>query len=579
MDSAEVAPKWTGVDRGWCGGLKTNKMRGPGPEAGVVYTRPTFVSLALDLAGYVPSKNLLNTRVLDVGCGYGQFIGEVVNRLVSCCASRGVRRTKAIQTIQECVRGVEVDPSTARRARSRILEIVQKKYGDIGDERRGISQTIDISDFLDWTPGAGAFDLIVGNLPYVKYEAIRDLPHDKSHDWLRKQYDCFVGRADYSVAMMQKCVNLLSKQGAIAVITSNRFTQAEYGKRLRILIADRLQCLDELDLSRVNAFEHDVSAYASLFLSSPQRNGKSHYVRFAKASNEGIEHLLKFGLKSARSCQWYTANSRGSLPKKGGQWSPLPFRVTRILQRLARDFPSIEESGFQVRNGPATGAKDVFIKPLRDFPLGIRSKKRYLFPVCDGGPIDPSIDYAQRKHILSVYERGTGRLLNLNELPSDVREYLADNKKDLKTRYIVREDEREWWSAIDSFDPELTYQRKVLVPDLQSGRSVWMDSGVVFPDHSVVYVTGPAKSLSPLTRLLQSSITDLFRAWKAPMMNGGTPRAYSHVIGQLPYPDVSLPSVSGGSAQSLDPLWSAYDLCADEMNAIERAHSSVIHSS
>ena len=106
-----------------------------------------------------------------------------------------------------------------------------------------------------------------------------------------------------------------------------------------------------------------------------------------------------------------------------------------------------------------------------------------------------------------------------------------------------------------------------------------MDSGFVFPDHSVVYVTGPAKSLSPLTRLLQSSTTDLFRAWKAPVMNGGTPRAYSHVIGQIPCPDVSLLSASGGSEPSLDPLWSAYDLCADEMNAIERAHSSVIHSS
>jgi 2-polyprenyl-3-methyl-5-hydroxy-6-metoxy-1,4-benzoquinol methylase len=46
------------------------------PSLGVVYTKPSVVSFVLDLISYVPSKNISDKRILDVGCSYGQFIDD-----------------------------------------------------------------------------------------------------------------------------------------------------------------------------------------------------------------------------------------------------------------------------------------------------------------------------------------------------------------------------------------------------------------------------------------------------------------------------------------------------------------------
>src|SRR5437773_4216859 len=218
------------------------------PALGVVYTRPAVVSLTLDLADYRPARDLTGIRALDIGCGYGQFIGEMASRLVSSCRKLGLTRRSTVDVLTSKLRGVEIDPRTASIARTKVANALSSVYGDMKPRARWINEIIRTGDFLSHEPRSRPFDLVSGNLPYVKYDMIDQLPRGKGVDWLRNAFDCFRGRADYSVAFFEKALALLSTRGRAALIASNRFTQTEYGRELRRLIAARRDRLLEIDL-------------------------------------------------------------------------------------------------------------------------------------------------------------------------------------------------------------------------------------------------------------------------------------------------------------------------------------------
>lgn len=542
------------------------------PSLGVVYTKPSVVLFILDLIGYVPSKNILDKRILDVGCGYGQFIGEIARRFALSCKKQGLDCRKAIDLAKENLCGIEIDQKTANAAGSRIHHEFDTVYGSRQETKQIGKSIVRVADFLDWNRDNDEFDFVVGNLPYVKYDAIKNLPRAKNVDWIRTHFECFRGRADYSVAFVEKTLRILSKRGTAGVVTSNRFTQSEYGKSLRVLLANDESHLDELDLSDVSAFDDDVTAYASVFLLERGSRGASHYVKLTSMDNQGLKKLSRSGLAGARSTRWFTACSRGALPRDGSPWPPLPGRVISILKRLERRFPTVEDLGFAVSTGPATGANDVFVRSYDEFPLTTRTRERYLLPLYSSRSSGPSSSESLARYLLSVYEGGTRRLLDLDEMPGDMQDYLLDNRSVLESRYVVRNEGREWWGGIDSYDPGLLRKHKVLIPDLQHGVGIRFDKGRLFPDHTVIYATGTPRGSHRLAVVLKSPVVDLIRIWKSPVMKGGVPRASSKVIANLPCPDLTAIS-NWTSNADYSEVYEGYGLTRGDIDMLERSYS------
>ena len=57
--------------------VRMSLLRSSDSPKGVVYTRPEVVTNCLDISGFTESENILDMRALDIGCGYGQFIGKL----------------------------------------------------------------------------------------------------------------------------------------------------------------------------------------------------------------------------------------------------------------------------------------------------------------------------------------------------------------------------------------------------------------------------------------------------------------------------------------------------------------------
>jgi hypothetical protein len=428
------------------------------------------------------------------------------------------------------------------------------------------------ADFLSYTPDVEEFDLVVGNFPYVKYDAIAALPAANDTDWLGRRFDCFRGRADYSIAFFERSLELMSGRGQAAIISSNRFARSEYGVGLRRLVATRGLELHEIDLSDIRAFEESVTAYASLFLLLQGTPRYSRYVHLKSSGSEGLSRLTNLGPRRVRSTRWYTSFTRAKLPLDGAPWGPFPAGVLRTLRRLVREFPSMRDRKVEIRKGPATGADCVFVRRIEDFPLEPSSKKTSLLPLFRSGSCKLPPTEIPDRYLLSVYESGTKRLLSLDELPIDVQEYLLSNRSRLEERYIVKELGKEWWRTIDNFDPALVHSGKVLIPDLQRGAAVRVDQGELMPAHTVLYAAAEPEILPKLARLIKSPVADLFRFWNAPSLQNGTPRASPRVLSRLPCPDLVELDGIGREPDDFADVYQAYGLGSAEARAIENAH-------
>ncbi len=95
------------------------------------------------------------------------------------------------------------------------------------DERRRVNA-------FDWATGfpevfkAGGFDAVIGNPPYVRMEAFKELK-----TYLKNTYACHDERSDLYAYFIERSHKLLGRDGRFGMIVSNKFLRANYGKPLR----------------------------------------------------------------------------------------------------------------------------------------------------------------------------------------------------------------------------------------------------------------------------------------------------------------------------------------------------------
>nr|AIE91471.1 Type II restriction enzyme, methylase subunit [uncultured marine group II/III euryarchaeote AD1000_11_G05] len=355
---------------------------------GVVYTRPEVVADCLDISGFTESERILEMRALDIGCGYGQFIGNLARRIAFACKGAGYNRRQCVDHLVRNLRGVEIEPLTAEHARKTVFSAVAEVYPTRSKARAWLSKVVVLGDYLSDEVDSllgGKFDFITGNLPYVRYKHIQKLPNEPDLDDLRSRFKCFMGHSDYSVAFMEKLLDNLTESGKVSVITSNAFTRAAYGTKLRRKIVTSGLSVDELDFSVARVFEEDVTAYASLFIIRREVRARNRLITLNSPDTKILNRLAKLGFGSARTCSGYRKITRLPGIPPESPWSPVGPEAMRIIKRTLESHKTISESGFEVRKGPATGADGVFIRTRGGFGFSKRIRDRYLRPYVRAG--------------------------------------------------------------------------------------------------------------------------------------------------------------------------------------------------
>ncbi len=113
----------------------------------------------------------------------------------------------------------------------------------------------------EWMFGVtDGFDVVIGNPPYVRHEAIKD-----SKPALQRQFgDFYCGTADLYTYFYKRGLEILKPSGHLCFIAPNKFMRAGYGKNTRKLLAGEATPKVVIDFGDLPIF--DATTYPSIVL-------------------------------------------------------------------------------------------------------------------------------------------------------------------------------------------------------------------------------------------------------------------------------------------------------------------------
>jgi adenine-specific DNA-methyltransferase len=114
------------------------------------------------------------------------------------------------------------------------------------------------------------FDVVVANPPYVRQELISEQKPD-----LQSSYpDVYVGTADLFVYFFARALDLLRDRGHLSFITPNKFMRANYGKKLRGLLANKTHLYTLIDFGDLPIFDATTYPMITIAGNQPPNNNK-----------------------------------------------------------------------------------------------------------------------------------------------------------------------------------------------------------------------------------------------------------------------------------------------------------------
>ncbi|MEP6831939.1 MAG: Eco57I restriction-modification methylase domain-containing protein [Gemmatimonas sp.] len=248
------------------------------------------------------------SRVLDPGCGNGEFIGGVLR----ICSAKGWPVPQIV--------GVELDPERAATA-CRVF--------------RGIPQvTICNRDFL--LPSHGQFDFIIGNPPYV---SILDLSPEERRTY-RGRFQTARGRFDLYVLFFEQALRMVAPSGRIVFITPEKYLYVETARPLRELF--RATCVEELYFAGENTFPDRVTYPLITTIVNSHRGAQTRVVH----RDSSVSHV---SIASATT------------------WQPIIAGYGRGPSSL-----TLADVASRISCGVATGADAVYVVPTDEMPSDVR---------------------------------------------------------------------------------------------------------------------------------------------------------------------------------------------------------------
>jgi tRNA1(Val) A37 N6-methylase TrmN6 len=514
---------------------------------GQVMTRPHIVSLILDLVGYGAGAAVASTRLLEPGCGDGQFLVEAAARLLG--ASRG--RPSESELLASLL-GIEKDEALVTVARRRLHRVLVNHGYSAAVSTRIARSWVRTGDFMRMNLPP-VFDLVVGNPPYVRQEAIPkpDLVH------YRESLRCFFDRADLYLAFIERGLTLLSDRGVLGFICPNRFTLNRYGSKLRALITEQFRLMYVIDLAQASPFVPAVMAYPGIYVIGRGRTEGVGFFHMKTASPEECDAIRAAAGKRTGSdgnrvrCHHYDSWFSGEEP-----WVTESPAHLDLVRRLEANHPTLgsDASGTTVGIGVASGADRVFI--VNGAFDGV--EQELLVPIaltrdCLTGTLQWSGHF-----IINPFkdERG-GELIDLNAYPK-ARRYFAKHRAILSGRNVGKRNPANWYRTIDRIYPSMVRRPKLMIPDIKASSGIVFDPGTVYPHHNLYYITSPYWDLRALRTILRSSMARFFVWAYGVRMRSDFLRFQAQYLRRIPIP--SLLSVSDRQAARLVALDDASDL-------------------
>ncbi|MDR1430578.1 MAG: Eco57I restriction-modification methylase domain-containing protein [Propionibacteriaceae bacterium] len=494
-----------------------------GKTRGAVFTKPSVVEFILDLVGYVPDKPLWQASLLEPSFGAGGFLFEAVARLLNSWRQSDAAGDDS--ALDDAVRAVELDLATFHDTKAELVKmLVGAGLSELSALRLSKKWLIN-ADFLDH-PFSESFGYVVGNPPYVRQELIPDALLER----YRQAYTTMVGRADLYVPFFERGLSLLAPEGKLSFICADAWTKNGYGRVLRELVTDRFTLRTYVDMYGADAFENQVGAYPSITVIENAGRGQT---RTGAATGTEPAYLKSLARELSAS-----SGTDMTLKRGGAPWLLHANDKQAVIRDLEHRFGTLEQAGCRVGIGVATGADRVFIARLSE--LDVEESRK--LPLAMSRDISRGAFNWTGMGVVNPWQDDVG-LVDLGQYPK-LAGYLAPHRAALSRRHTAKANPSgRWYKTIDRITPSLTWQPKLLVPDIRGdGDAISYDPGTAYPHHNLYYIVSHEWDLRALQALLRSGVAQLFINAYAVKTGGGYLRFQAQYLRRIRLPSwASLP--------------------------------------
>ena len=274
-----------------------------------------YVKTPPKIANYMVAKLFENRRptatdrVLDAGCGQGEFIDAVV---LWCSRNKN--------PIPKII-GVDSDKELISIAKTRF-----RSYPEVTIEQRDFLSTPDVT-----------YPYIIANPPYVSILKISE----EEKNLYKSLFDTAIGRFDLYLLFFEKSIKLLEESGRLVFITPEKYVYVETAAPLR-------RMLTEMQVREIE------------FLDENTFSGLTTYPMITIVENSTFQAntLVTFRDRTQRNVL---------LPEHGQNWLPILNGKTAILSSY-----KLQDVCVRISCGVATGADKIFVKETENLDDGLR---------------------------------------------------------------------------------------------------------------------------------------------------------------------------------------------------------------
>ncbi len=529
-------------------------------ESGIYYTPPYVVdyivknTLGALLKDKTPEQ-VARIKVLDPACGSGSFLikaydcfanyYEEKNRPIKARIDENVRKGMLFESSESIyegyeasilmnnIHGVDLDSQAAEIAAVNLMlkalkaeemlppilgetikvgnslisgseDELKKYFGEEWRAKKPFNWEEEFADVFEkgLAEEERGFDVVIGNPPYVRQEVITE-----QKEFFENTYAIFDSAADLYAYFIEQSIKKLKNNGLFSFIVSNKFTRANYGKKLRKFILENCKILQFIDFGDLPVFE-DATAYPCIIIMQKENNEKFRNENILKACK--IENLDFKELEPV-----FQKNSYSVRQSDLGEdsWSFEPVEIAELRKKIYKKGILLKEYAGEPLSGIKTGLNEVLIVDEEKMHsiIGENTFEKELYkPIIRGRDIKRWNIQFEGKYLIFTENK------DINKYPNTLR-YLNQFKNQLSERSDIKDTNRNWYGlrACDYYDQ---YEKpKIVYPDISNDCNFTYDENGYFIEMTGFIIP---KADKYLVAVLNSKLINFYFSYLSAQIRG-----------------------------------------------------------